>query len=314
MLLDFKSGGAVGQKVSKAITEFTNGGKLTTQQSEKFIEIAQERSKFLNRFKMLRMKGDSHTLPKLSVVGDMYKASPAAGTALSSGNQFNPTDGNITLNAKKLFATIPISYDTLALNVEGEGLLDLVLSMVAKKSAIELEKFAFAANTAGGFDSTDKLSLIDGIIKQADTNGNVYDAQGSPFGSGIVTGAMAELGDAYIDRIEDMVVGVNNKTSLEYREMIAQRNTQLGDAMFQGGIKPKANGAEVIGASGITRGNGLVFMPENVVFGINEEMEIHMEDRPTLQTLYIVIITRADAKIIDPNGVSLIKNIGNVVN
>lgn len=293
-------------KVEKAIGDLSSGGALNPEQANEFFTTVQDQPTLLNRVRSVRMKADTIDLPKLTLGGRMFKVAGAQG--LDAADEYAFTAANVQLTTKKVIATIPVSYNVLDLNVEGNRFLETLLREVAIKAAVEFEEFMLTADTAGGFANDDIRDMQDGIIKKAEA-GHTYDAQSAAFDENLVTGAMLQLPSKYTARPNELIVVPSLRTELKYRNRLSQRNTQFGDQMFQGNAELKAQGAPIVGAPAMPEAKTLITLPKNMIWGMTNEITIEQDRRPKDQTVYIVVTARIGTQLQETDAIVTATNI-----
>ncbi len=219
------------QKAATQVSTFTPGGLLLPKQQEKFVELLIPESTLLQRCKTEILPTPVYEIDKIGYLGQVVHPDEED-TAFAQNAIATPTTGKITHATKRYKAEIGLTYDTIKRVIGGDGLMDLLLSLLAKAVARDMEISALQGDTSlpATTDLNKLLRLQDGFIKQITTNS--VDAMGQRLNLDILDSMEAALPDEYSDQ-EGLEYIVTKGGQLAFRSAVSSRATELGDQAFR---------------------------------------------------------------------------------
>lgn len=296
------------RKADLAISDLTNdGGYLNPTQSDAFIRMLIAQPTLLRDSRVVRMPAPQFEINKIGF-GSRILRPAISGTALDDADRVKPTTGKVTLVSKEVMATVYLPYDVIEDNIERasisdtvpagpesmgkEGIKGTIVSMMAERAALDLEELALNGDTASG-DAY--LALTDGYLKLATSH--IVDVNGAGIDKTMFKNGVIAMPDQYLRNraIMNHYISVDNET--EYRDTLADRFTALGDTMIQGMNTVYAFGSPIKPVSLMGSTVGLFTNPQNLIFGIQRQIQIET-DKDIQKRVYVIVLTiRMDFKI-----------------
>ena len=305
------------QKADLALADLAaNGGLLSPEQTDRFIQTLIESPTILNAARVVSMNGPQKKINKIGF-GSRILRRAVSGTALADSQRAKPDLGQITLNTKEVIAEIHLPYDVLEDNIEGGnisaamgtsagGLQDTLVSLLGSRAALDLEELAILGDTSNQTD--EYLSLTDGFLKLA--NHHVVDAKNATLSKDIFKAAIKAMPDKYLRVRSDVnfFVSVDNET--EYRDTVANRVTGLGDAALVTASALAAFGSPIVAAPLMPNQKGIYTNPNNLIFGVQRRVNIEYDKDIRARKFIVVLTARVDFQIEEPDAVVQITNLG----
>lgn len=296
------------QKADLALADLAAGGALNPEQSTAFIRTMISQPTILAQSRVVPMGSSQRKISKVGF-GSRILRKAVASTALAADKRAKPDFGQIELNTKEVIAEIHLPYDVIEDNIERGlinaagpnsapvpvmgGFKDTLISMIAERAALDLEELALLGDSAHATD--DYLALLDGYLKLITTN--VVDATGETNLRTIFKNGIKAMPDQYLRNRSALknLISVDNET--EYRDVLAVRETTLGDGVIQGNIPVYAYGVPVEAAALMPSTGGILTFPQNMIFGIQRNISIEV-DKDIRSRVFIVVLTaRVDFQI-----------------
>lgn len=305
------------QKADMTVADLAaNGGLLNPEQSDTFIRKLIEAPTLLNVARTVTMSAPSRKIEKIGF-GTRILRPGVSGTPLDPADRSAATTELVQLDTKEVIAEVNLPYDVIEDNIErgnignasdgsdtGGGIADTIMALIAERVAADLEELAIQGDT-GSADAY--LALLDGFLVQATTN--VVDNQNQVISRDMFKQGIKTIQAKYLRNRGSMrhMVSVNNET--EYRDQIANRQTQVGDNALQGTVPVFSQGVPLRSAELMPDTNGITTNPLNMIFGI--QRNIHVEtDKDIRSRVYIIVVTaRVDFKYEEEEAVIKYENI-----
>lgn len=300
----------------------SNGGILSAEQANQFIDFVVEEPTILQQARVIRMNSPETKINRLGFGGRIMRAARQAGSANDDGSNDRyvrkndraaPITSQITLRTNEVIAEVRIPYEVLEDNIEGQSLETHIIRQIAQRAALDLEELGLWGDTA--LAATDAyLGLQDGWMKRA--NAHVLDWEGAGINPALFTDALLTLPQRYLRLLPQMKAFVSEADRLRYMAFLQSRGTALGDQAIQGNIPLIVGGLRVEGAASMalgpanTLGHGLVTPPKNLIWGIQRDITIET-DRDIRSREHIIVVTaRVGMQIDDKDAVVRIDDIG----
>lgn len=289
------------QKADLALGDLTNdGGYLTIDQANRFVRKIVLAPTLIGQVRTINMSRPTMEINKIGFTSRVLQA--AKNSSSQNGGPYNvgsraptsvkPTTSKITLETVEVIGMVQIPYEVLEDNIERAELQTTILELMAEKAAVDLEELLIQGDTASG-DSY--LALQNGVMKRVSSNivnhGNAS-VDVSLFGN--MLKAIPERYHRLMDRYRFYMSSVKE---IDYRMQVAQRQTQLGDAIISGAAPVSALGVRIEKAGYLPAGNVLLTIPSNIIFGIQRQMSIEWERNIKERTIDIVMTMRVASQI-----------------
>lgn len=276
----------------------SNGGILSPEQTETFIDLIMEQPTILKQIRQVRMNTPERKLNKINFASRILRAALQTGSALDAGgndryvraaDRAKPTTSQIVMNTKEVIAEIRLPYEALEDNIEGQSLESHIMRLIAERAAIDLEELALGGDTSSG---DTYLALQDGWMKRIVSNlVNNLSAGCNPtlFKNGLL--ALPQRYHRNLALLKHFVTVAN---TIRYRDVVAARSTGYGDSMLTNGGPIYAQGVPVEAApmlAGISSGTqGILTFPKNLLFGIQRDIRVET-DKDIRSREYIIVLT-----------------------
>lgn len=304
------------KKADLALADLAAAGKLNPEQTDSFIRTLIDQPTLLAQVRTVAMRSPNMKLNKIGFGSRILRSASAdapSGSSLSQGNRSKPDLGKVELDTKEVIAEVRIPYDVLEDNIEGGnpsaspqgspgGLHSTLVTMIGERSALDLEELSLLGDTASG-DSF--LAMNDGFLKLA--SANVVNV-GGVFDKNATKAALKTMPTRYLRNRASLkhFVSIDNET--EYRDMLAGRQTALGDSQVQGDLPIFSFGSRVEPVAMMPGANGLFTNPLNLIFGIQRNVMVEYDKDITKREFIIVLTARIAFAIEEVN--ALVKYTG----
>jgi len=303
------------EKATMTLSDLQSGGLMNPQQFNTFYRNLIDQPTILREARTTPMASDQMKIEKIGF-GQRILRPGVEATPLSVGQRSKPTTGKVELNAKEVIAEVNISYDTLENNIEGNSLQDTIMSMITERASLDIEELIVNGDIA----STDPyLRLIDGIRKQA--NKHVVDVAGGNFNQSVLKKLYGSVPAKYLRDPQAWRYYMSNVNELNWRDLVAQRQTSLGDNTLTSNGRPMAYGVPVssvamlqpyevtIGTTPTQVSDLLLTNPKNIVFGVSRNVRLEFDKDIRARTFIIVLTMKLDAKFEEDDAVAKATNV-----
>jgi hypothetical protein len=310
------------QRADLALSDLVStGGYLTTQQNNKFFRKMMEEPTILKDARIVPMSRPKMEINKLGFGTRILRAanqgtisSPEnaiSGTrALSPTDRYKPTTERITLTTSEVIAEIDLPYEAIEDSIEG-GDLDTatfqqtILDMMAMRISLDLEEMVVLGDTTSG-DTF--LALQNGVIKQSVSN--IVNQAGDPMGPQLFGNMIKALPTQYYKLLNKYKMYVSRPKEIDYRMTVAQRQTQLGDAMLQGNFPVSVLGIPMSSAAYMPSSNAILMNPNNLIIGVQRNLRMEFAKDIRERAFIIVVTMRLAVQFEEENMVVKAINIG----
>lgn len=275
------------QTALKGITVSDLGnGVLLAEQSNKFIEVMQDKSPLLAAARKLDMKSHTRNIDRIAYAsGALRKATEGVAIA-NEGTQVFQTN---QLIAVELGAVESITDTTMEDNIEKAKFEATIIRLFGNVAGFDLENIFLN----GDKDSVDpSVNAIDGWVKKA---GNVIDALA--YDETKVEDMFEKMINAYpakYDEREKLVLFVSRKQENDYRNVLRARGTSLGDTAQTEAVKLAYKGIKLVVVANMKADQALLVNPENLVYGLYRDIRIEAERNAKARATEFTLSMRAD--------------------
>lgn len=284
-----------------------NGGLLLPEQADTFLDIVMEQPTILRQVRQIRMNAPQRKINKIGFATRILKAAPQGTTPYQQDNAVNnrhlaaadrskPTPSQIQLDTKEVIAEVRLPYEVLEDNIEGQSFESHLMRLIAERAAIDFEEFALYADTGSG-DAF--LALQDGYFKRI--TGHVVNNASAGINGAMFQAGMLAMPQKYLRNVATMKHIVSVANTIKYRGKVAERATGLGDSMLTAGGPIYAYGvpvesAPMIAAQG-TGNVGLFLNPQNLIFGIQRQIQVETDKDIRAREIIVVLTARVALQI-----------------
>lgn len=287
------------QRADLALSDLTsNGGILSPEQTETFIDLLLDQPTILKQCRQVRMSTPERKINKIQFASRILRAALQTGSALDAGgndryvraaDRAKPTTSQITLQTKEVIAEVRLPYEALEDNIEGQAFESHIMRLIAERAAVDLEELALGGDTSSG-DAY--LALHDGWMKRMTShvvNNLTAGCNPTMFKNGLL--ALPQKYHRNLAMLKHFVTVAN---TIRYRDLVAARATGYGDSMLTGQGPIFAQGIAVEAApmlAGVSSGTqGLLTFPQNLLFGIQRDVRVET-DKDIRSREYIIVLT-----------------------
>lgn len=313
------------QKADITIADLqANGGDLLPEQGATFIRKLIKQSTLLPQVRTVEMSASTRKINKISFASRILRKAVSS-TAPTSSQRSKPTTEQIELNTKEVIAVVYIPYDVMEDNIEraaaanneasndGPGAFrNTIIELIAERAASDLEEGLLLGDTAytsGDQDDQDFMTLWDGYLKRAETEGNVADAGNQTVTKAMFKAGMKALPPQYQKNIPSMKHFVSMNNEIEYRDTLSDRGTSMGDSYTTGAAPAYAYASKVEGIQYMPENEGLYTNPLNLIFGIQRRVSMEFDKDIEARVYKIVLTARVDCQIEEAEAVVFYDNI-----
>ena len=296
------------EKAMITVTDLVNdGGYLNPEQANKFLRDVRDAPTLLNDIRIVQMNAPKRVIENIGFGSRILKEAPASGTALGSADRSAPTTGKITLTTDEIIAEVNIPYDVLEDNIERGNLEDTIMSMIAERTALDLEELLVLGDTGSG-DAY--LAMFHGAIKMATSHTVSIAGAGSSMGKNVFKQGILEMPTKYLRNRPAMRFYISPDNETEYRDVVADRQTGYGDTTLQGYRPLQAFGVPIIPAVHVPDTKMIFVDPMNLIMGIQRDIMIET-DRIIRERIIVIVLTLRVAIAVErEDALTVIEGIG----
>jgi HK97 family phage major capsid protein len=268
----------------------SNGGRLNPEQSDRFLKVLIESPTILRDARTVPMNSPEMKINKIGF-GSRILRPATENTALSQGDRSKPETFQINLQTKEVIAEVRIPYSVLEDNIEKESLENTILQLIAERAAEDLEELFLLGDTG---DSDPYLAMMNGFLKRLTSNTVDAAATANPPGKNSAqtySNAIKALAPRFRRNLNLLKFYVAPDVQQDYRQVVANRQTVLGDAVLAGKWNPTVHGVELDMASLMPSDTGILTNPQNLIVGIQRNFQI--ESQRLIRERQIVIVLTA---------------------
>lgn len=276
-------------------TSDLGSSKLTPEKASKFVQELADSNTILSDARRLDMNSHTRDIDRVGFGGRILGA---AQEGVAPGVDGKPVFKTNKLEAKEVIAVVPVTDSTLEDNLEKEGFEDSLLSLMADRSAADLEELFVKGDKASG-DTF--LAITDGWFKKA---ANAVEAVAGGFATDVEKMFEAQLIAMPTKFLRDrskLAFYVSFDVENDYRNALKARNTNLGDEAIGGHSPVYYKGIQLIVVAGIADGSSLLVPKENLVYGIYRDIRIEKDRNAKARLTDFVLTLRVDCHFEDEN-------------
>lgn len=294
-------------KAEVTIGTLKTGGLMNPTQSSTFIRMVQNAPTLLQDARVIPMDSDAQKIEKIGF-GQRILRPGVEGKAVPANDRVAPTTSTVELNAKEVIAEVNITYDTLENNIEGDALQNTIMQMLAERAAVDIEELILNGDTSS---SDTYLAQLDGIRKQATSH--IVDVAGEPLTRQVFKQGYKAVPPKYLRVPQEFRFYSSPGQEVEWKDKVADRQTNLGDAAVQGGLS-SAFGVPVKGianmqpydADGTDVSDILLTHPKNIILGFSRNIRIEVDKDIRNRKFIIVLTAKLDSKFEEEDAVAKI--------
>jgi hypothetical protein len=294
-----------------------NGGLLTPDQANTFIDMVQEQPTILAKVRTVRMRAPQMKINRIGFATRILRAARQVGGSLDAGgndryvraaDRAKPTTAQIELNTSEVIAEVHIPYELLEDNIEGASFESHVMRLIAERAALDFEEWALWSDTGSGDPF---LALQDGYIKRMVSH--IVDNANAGVGPDLFLNSLLAIPQKYLRNVSQMSFFLSKANELRYRDLISKRIGGMGDAALNGNVSLSPYGvplvvADLLGSVG-NGSKGFFTYPQNLLFGIQRTIQVETDKDIRSREIIIVLTARSALQIDDIDATVKIINI-----
>ena len=266
-----------------------NGGYLNNEQSNKFIRMVQESVKLLGAVRTVRMNSPKRDIDKIGFADRILRPTPGSGVALAADQRSKPTTGKITLETSEIIAEVHIPYDVLEDNIERGGMESTIMQMIAERAGVDLEELLIRGDTSS---SDSYLAILDGILKSIQSN--IVNHGGASIDRSLFKNGMLTMPNKYMRNRAAMRHFLSPAQEIEYIDTLADRSTSnVGDRAAETRTTSSPFGVPLEPVALMPDAQGFFTYPQNLIWGIQRQIQIEAEKDIRARVLVVVLTLRA---------------------
>jgi hypothetical protein len=310
------------QKADTSLADLINGaGMMQPEQAGRFLRLVMDEPTILNKARVVAMKRPKMEISKVGFTSRLLRpanqgviSGPRAGDegprALLRSQRAMPTLERLTLETVEYIAELDLPYEVLEDNIEG-GAIDgtqfqqTLLEEMAKRIALDLEELLILGDTASG---DTYLATQDGILKQ--TVSNIVNHAGQVVNPNLFGNMVKALPNKYHRLLNRMQYFVAKTKEIDYRMQVANRQTQLGDALLTGQSPVAVLGVPMTSASVMPASSAILTDPRNIIWGVQRDIRMEFDRDTRERSIFVVVSLRIATKFEQEDMVVKAINIG----
>ncbi|MFX5502428.1 phage major capsid protein [Bacillus subtilis] len=282
-------------KAEMTLSTLESGGIMNPTQASTFIRMVQDTPTILRDARVIQMDHDTQKIEKIGF-GQRILRAAQEGVALTKDQKSVPSTSTVNLSTKEVIAEVNITYDTLENNIEKDGLQNTIMQMIAERAAVDIEELLVNGDTSS---SDSYLAQLDGIRKQATSH--IVDAAGEELTRQTFKRGYKAVPPKYLRIPQEFRFYTSPGIEVEWKDRVADRQTDLGDAAVQGGLS-SAFGVPVKGIANLqpyTIGEGdtatdvsdiILTHPKNIILGFSRNIRIEV-DKDIRRRMFTIVLT-----------------------
>lgn len=279
---------------------------LSIEQVTQFIELMSAEQVMLGEVRTVT-SGSSKWQESIISFGDRIARPGVEATRLAAGDRKKPTTGIVEISTVLLRAEVPVSDETFEDNVAGQTLVSSIERIMSDRFGFDVEDLFLNGDTSNVGD--DYLALADGWLVQA-KNGKLgsdtHPIDGSSYGQDyqeIFRASLNEMPKRYLRNRAALRFFCSVTQEQKYRDLLASRNTSLGDSLLTGNAPLSYQGIPIIPAPSFDAGivsdktSVLLTARDNLYAGYHRTMKFETWRDPREGATSFIITARVDPEI-----------------
>ncbi len=286
-------------KADLALANLTSdGGILQPAQAAKFMRVMVKASKLLGMSTVVPMKSHKQLVEKIRFGSRILRAGNE-GVALPEGERSKPDLSKVQLSAELFKAEVRLDNEVLEDSIEKSELRQTIMQLMGEAIARDVEEVAINGDTT----STDPtLAKINGALALATLH--TVNAGTVALNKGVLRDMMKTMPNEYLRDKKTLRYMTSVNAEIGYRDYLADRGTQGGDAYLAENAPINYNGIRVDDiplfpenlGGGTNCTDVLLSDPKNFNVGIWRNIRVETDKMVSEGVLVIVASLRFDVK------------------
>ncbi len=299
------------EKADMVLADLTTAGLLQPAQAQKFLRLMIKQSKILGMAQVTPMKSPKQLVEKIRFPNRIMRRG-AENKALTAGQRSKPELSKVELDAQLFKAEVDLPNEVLEDSIERGELRQTIMTLMAERLSTDMEEIL----VNGDLTSDDEdLSVLDGILVQASSN--VVDAQLQGPNASLFKDALKSMPSEFLRNKLALKFLTSIDAEIEYRDVLSNRATILGDKFLEQAAPVTYSGIEVIDVplfpEDLGVGNNttdiLLVDPQNINVGVWRNIRMETDKLVREGSLLIVATLRWDVKYIEETAVVKVINV-----
>lgn len=289
----------------------THGGLLSPEQTNRFLKKLIEAPTILGVARTVPMGADTMKLNKIGIGTRVLRAG-VENTALTEAQRTTPVTSQVVLETKEVIAEMRLPYTVLEDNIEGQDLVTTVLDLLAEQAAADLEDLILNGDEAfvDGDDADNQayMRLFDGVLKRVTSH--VVNANSAALGLATFNTAFKAMPVKFRQNRAALRWFLTPNDEANYMQVLANRDTALGDAYVTGAATLRIMGIEATAANYLPASRALLTNPKNIIIGIRRRLTLESEKLISTRQLKFVLTARVAHNLEEEDAIVEVTNIG----
>jgi|TARA_R110000824_G_scaffold205924_3_gene390882 hypothetical protein len=301
-------------EVTTSVVGNASGGILKPAQANRFLDFVIDQSVLMQQSRVVRMRGDSMEIDKLSVGSRLLaKATEASDTGANAAVTFT----KVALSTVKLRLDWEVSTESLEDNIAGDSLEDHIAQVMARQTSNDMDDLLINGDTTS---SNGLLKAQDGYVKLGKASGVTHDGLGANVSRAVFDAVLRKMPNKYLQRrnelryfsgpgiVQDTIYTLQNPNSAtEATAGAPSPGSTMGDRLYSnpggpnGGpgstglapfgiplievpLMPESVAGTYDSPSGV-HGYIILTFPNNHIVGIQREITVYREFKPKKDTI-----------------------------
>jgi HK97 family phage major capsid protein len=306
-----------------AVSNLTSGGgKLQDDQSDTFYRKVIDRTGLIGDIRNVQMNSDTMNINKIGLGSMIVRAAPTGSAPyivdgvgetygndrnLASGDRFSPSFEQVQLTVKEYLAEIHLTDDVMENNLEKENITNVILDLASTRIANDMEVLLIESDSTNGALSA-AHQLQNGVLKRVTTN--VVDAANAGISLDVFADLQTAVPTKYMNNLTSMKYYLHNHKELAWRQALAARGTDLGDANITGTRPVPALGVNLQRVAQMPQSNILFTDPKNIIMGWQRDMRLETERYPRSRITAFIFTFKVGIQLEEEAATAKVVNLG----
>jgi len=293
----------------------TNGGYMPDTVAAQFLQEVFDSNDMLQRIRTISMPGPVYKVNAVGIGERFLHRSPGSGVALPAHLRGKVTTRQIELVSKEFVGSHLLTYDVLEDNLEQGSFEQTVMTLLASKTAADLEEIVILSNkdfVTGATDyngnaltdvDADDLSLVNGIIALASTHEIDYTAAPTTVTRAVFKAMLFDMPQRFKRDMGALRFFSSHNNYTEYIDTLADRLTTLGDSAISDTAQARPFGIQLEGISFMPETRMIFTDPQNIILGVHRQIMVESTRDIERRAVVVVLTTRIDVAIETPDAI-----------
>ena len=245
------------QKAAITTADIATAGRLNDAQADRFIDFVIDVTGLQGRTRVVRFRNDKMDIDKIGVGA---RVAVPKREAIDPGVRRRTVHTKVTLQPEEIMVPWELSDEFISENLEGETVEETIMRLMATQLSNDLEELyiqgdklgpvRFESELLAGGSPTDVvvdtyLKLQDGWLKRAGES-HIVDNDGANIAHQVFSDMMVEMPSKFKRNKQNLKYFMSDTTEQLFRNNLASRATDLGDAAATSQINLRPFGVEAV--------------------------------------------------------------------